>query len=86
MYVRLAILAATIRKVYIEYKWVAKEYLHHSREKLWDAKTTKYTLKCFNIERIIEAALNGTVKPEELTMHDLIIDSEKNGREIVILV
>ena len=40
-YERLAMLAAMIQKVYIDYEWVAKEYLRRSREKAWDDETTK---------------------------------------------
>ena len=67
----LAILAAMIQKVYIDYEWAAKEYLHCSREKAWDDETTKETLKCFNLERIIEAEFHGTFTPPELTIDNL---------------
>ena len=65
-------LAAMIQKVYIDYEWVAKEYLRRTREKLWDTETTKETLKCFNLERIIEADLHGMARPPELTIGDLL--------------
>ena len=64
-------LAAMIQKVYIDYEWVAKEYLRCSREKVWDDETTKEILKCFNLERIIEAELHGMTKPPELTIDNL---------------
>ena len=71
-YERLAVLASMIRKVYIDYERVTTEYLHCSREKLWDDDTTKETLKCFNLKRIIEAYLHGRDKPPELTIDNLL--------------
>ena len=52
----------------IGYEWVAKEYLHRSREKLCDVETTTDTLTCFNIEKITEADIHVMVKAKELTM------------------
>ena len=60
-----------IQKVYIDYEWVAKEYLRRSREKVWDDETTKETFKYFNLERIIEAELHRMAKPPELTIDNL---------------
>ena len=71
-YERLAILAAMIKKVYIDYEWVAKEYLRRSRERPWDSETTKETLKCFNLEQNIEANLHGMARSPELTIEDLL--------------
>ena len=70
-YERLAMIAAMIQKVHIDYEWVAKEYLRRSREKVWDDETTKETLKCFNLERIIEAELHGMATPPELIIDNL---------------
>ena len=70
-------LAAMIKKVYIDYEWVAKEYLGRSRERLWDCETTKETLKCFNLERNIEADLHGIARSPELTIKDLLEDSSE---------
>ena len=67
-------LAAMLKNVYIDYEWVAKEYLRRSRERLWDSETTKETLKCFNLERNIEADLHGIARSPELTMDDLLED------------
>ena len=63
-------LAAMIQKVYIDYEWVAKEYLCRRRDKLWD--TENETLKCFNLEQNIEADLNGVERPPELTIDNLL--------------
>ena len=39
---------------------------------MWDTETTKETLKCFNLERIIEADLHGMDRPPELAIGDLL--------------
>ena len=67
-------LAAMINKMYIDYEWVAKEYLWRLRERLWDSETTKETLKCFNLERNIEADLHGIARSPGLTIEDLLED------------
>ena len=66
------VLAAMVQKVYIDYEWVAKEYLQRSRERLWNSEPTKETLKCFNLERNNEADLCGIVRSPELTIHALL--------------
>ena len=71
-YERLAMLAVMIKRVYIDYEWVASEYLRHTKENLWESETTTETLKCFNLERIIEADLFGMVQPKELTLEDIV--------------
>ena len=67
-------LAAMIKKVYIDHEWAAKEYLRRSRERLWDSETSKESLKCFNLERNIEADLHGIARSPELTIEDLLED------------
>ena len=71
-YERLAMLAVMIKKIYIDYEWVASEYLRRTKENLWESETTTEALKCFNLKRIIEADLLGIVQPKELTLEDII--------------
>ena len=68
--------AAMTEKVYNDYEWVAKEYLRCSRAKMWNIETTKDTLKYFIVERSVEVDLHGTMKPAELTMENLLKESE----------
>ena len=77
-YERLAMLAAMIKKVYIDYEWVAQEYMRRSKEKLWDVNITTDALKCFNLERILEAELYGMIMPKEMTLEELC----KGEREV----
>ena len=41
-------------------------------ERLWDSETTKETLKCFNLERNIEADLHRIARSPELTIENLL--------------
>ena len=43
-----------------------------TKEKLWDTETTTEALKCFNLERMIDAELLGTAKPKELTLEEIV--------------
>ena len=65
-------LAVMTKRVYIDYEWVASEYLRRTKENLWESETTIEALKCFNLERIIEADLFGMVQPKELTLEDMV--------------
>lgn len=65
-------LAVMNKRVYIDYEWVASEYLRRTKENLWELETTTEALKCFNLEIIIEADLFGMVQPKELTLEDTV--------------
>ena len=41
----------------------------------WKKENTEEDLKCWNLERIIDADLMGDGKPSQLTMNDLINES-----------
>ena len=72
-------LAAMLQKVYIDLEWVAKEYLRRCKEKAWDVQITEDALKCFNLERILDAELIGNTAPDDLKMEDLV--NEDNETE-----
>jgi hypothetical protein len=65
-YERLAMLSSIVQRLYIDEKWVAAEYLR--RRKNVDA------LKCWNLERILDAELLNEPVPSELTMEDFIAE------------
>ena len=50
-------LACLIRKIYIDERWVADEYLRRCKVGAWGKKNDEDALKCWNLERIIEAEL-----------------------------
>ena len=76
-YERIALLSSILQKVYIDVDWVAKEYLRRCKKGAWKKGLTDDAVKCWNLERILDAELQGVSKPEELTADDLI--AEMNG-------
>ncbi len=71
-YERLALMSSIINKIYIDKKWVAKEYLRRCKEGSWDAQKTEDALKCWNLERVLDAELMGKQAPEEMTLEDFL--------------
>mmetsp|Transcript_16499 Transcript_16499/g.26943 ORF Transcript_16499/g.26943 Transcript_16499/m.26943 type:complete len:137 (+) Transcript_16499:151-561(+) len=69
---RLAMMASILQKVYISKEWVAKEYTRRCKKGAWKKENTEEALKCWNLERIIDADLMGEDKPSQLTMNDLV--------------
>ena len=54
--------------------WVAKEYLWRCKKGAWKKGLTDDAVKCWNLERILDAELHGLSKPEDLTADDLIAE------------
>lgn len=75
-YERLAMMASILQKVYIDKEWVAKEYLQRCKKGAWKKENTEEALKCWNLERIIDADLMGDSQPLELTIDQLINEGE----------
>ena len=67
-YERLAMLSCILRDVYIDIGWCAKEYLRRSKNGCWDKERTAEALKCWNLERCIEAERFGREAPEDIDM------------------
>jgi len=80
-YERLALLASIIQHVYIDQEWVAKEYLRRCKEGLWKEENTKDALKCWNLERILDAELLGKQVPMDMTMEDLLAEAVSSLRD-----
>ena len=75
-YERLALMAVILNTIYIDKKWVAEEYLRRCKAGAWSKERTEDALKCWNLERVIEAELMGKLEPEELTMKELIQEGQ----------
>ena len=60
-------LACILRTVYID----PEEYLQQCKVGAWKAKSTEDALKCWNLERILDAESYGITLPAELTL-DLV--------------
>jgi hypothetical protein len=75
-YERLAILSSIVQRLYIDEKWVAAEYLRRCKNGSWKKENDVDALKCWNLERILDAELLNEPVPSELTMEDLIAEGE----------
>ncbi len=71
-YERIAMLSHMLQHIYIDPEWVAAEYLRRSKAKSWKTQTADESLKCFNLERVIEAEIFGAKKPKEVTMEEYL--------------
>lgn len=71
-YERLAMLAKIMPKVFICKEWVAREYIRRCKEGVWKEENLNEALKCWNLERILDAELLGKQVPRELTVEDLL--------------
>ena len=74
-YERLAMLSHILRNVYIDDEWVAQEYLKRKKSGVWKKENMSDALKCWNLERILEAEMFGCPKPKELTMEEFEVEA-----------
>ena len=65
-------MASILNKVYVDKELVAKEYLKRCKKGAWKKENTVEALKCWNLERIIDAELMGDSHPSEITIKELI--------------
>ncbi len=64
-YERIAMLSSILRAVYVDPEWVAQEYLHRCKNGAWKEGDDQDALKCWNLERLLEAATFRQPKPTE---------------------
>ncbi|KAL7514081.1 hypothetical protein ACHAWX_000791 [Stephanocyclus meneghinianus] len=67
-------LAHMLSNIYINPEWVAKEYLKRNKAKTWKIQSADDLLKCFNLERILDAEAVGNPKPKEVSMAEFLDD------------
>ena len=67
-YDQLALLASIVHNVYIDDGWVAAEYLIRCKAGSWKKENTIETVKCCNLEWIIDTEQRGEYMPEEVTI------------------
>jgi hypothetical protein len=82
-YERLAMLTSLVQNVFIDDNWVANEYLERCKKGSWAKKSDDDALKCWNLERIIDAEEKGMEKPQPVTLNDLLGEEESNEVEII---
>ena len=78
-YERLALLAGIMNKVYIDKDWVAKEYLRRCKAGAWKKDLDDDAVKCWNLERILDAEMVGSPVPAPLTVDDLLGEEDGPG-------
>ena len=61
-----------MHNVYIDIEWVAKEYLRRCKAGVWKKENTVEALKCWNLERNIDAETYGQSMPEPLTLEEFV--------------
>jgi hypothetical protein len=64
--------------VHVDPRAVAKEYERRCNAKSWKADTADEALKCWNLERLIDAELLAQPAPEPLFMSDLLREEGHN--------
>ena len=77
-YERLAMLSSILRVMYINPEWAAREYLTRSKSDTWKQANDDESLKCWNLERILEAEQFGEVKKTDLRMDELLGELEED--------
>jgi hypothetical protein len=73
-YEQLAMLSSIVHNVYVDEKWVAKEYLRRCKINKWKKADDDVALKCWNCERMLDAKQLGLPNPAELIMADITLD------------
>ena len=51
---------------------MAKEYLARTKKGTWKKENTVESLKCWNLERVIEAEMFGKAAPNDITMVEFV--------------
>ena len=77
-YERLALLASNLANVFVDAQWVANEYLRRCKAGAWKKENTVESLKCFNLERILDAEMFGREVPPELSIGEYLTFAQQN--------
>ena len=81
-------LLSMVQNVYIDKEQVAKEYLRWYKAGIWKKENMEEALKCWNLERILDAELAGKHKTEAQTLEDMVNEEDDNPKkcgEVVIV-
>ena len=78
-YERIALLANILRNVFIDPEWVAAEYLRRCKKGAWKKENTVDAMKCFNLERILDAKAFGLKEPKEITTKEYFEEYEEGA-------
>ena len=72
-------LTSIVQNVFIDENWVANEYLERCKKGKWTKMNDDEAVKCWNLERIIDAEEKGVEMPQPLTLNDLLGEEEIEG-------
>ncbi len=76
-YERLAMLTSIEQNVFIDDNWVVNEYLNRCEKGKWTKQGNDDALKCWNLERIINAEEMGVETPVEMILGNLMEENEE---------
>ena len=62
---------------------MANEYLWRCKAGSWKKENTEEALKCWNLERILEAESLGKTPPADLTMDDLVREESDSSKGVI---
>ena len=65
-------LASIVDNVYVEVNFVAKIYLERWKKGAWKIESTADALKCWNLERVIDAKLKQQREPTMITLEEFV--------------
>ena len=68
----MALLASNLPKIFLDKEWVAEEYLRRCKAGAWKKENTIEALKCWNLERVLDAELQRVSAPPPLTLDELV--------------
>lgn len=74
--------------IYLDEEWIAKKYLRRAKAGAWKKENAEEALKCWNLERVIEADAFGKPAPKELTMEKFMEDEaqeQSSSKEVVVV-
>ncbi|EJK45006.1 hypothetical protein THAOC_36408, partial [Thalassiosira oceanica] len=75
-YERLAMLANMVQNIYLDPDVVAQEYLRRYNAGSWKKENTLESLKCWNLERILDDEMRQTKSSAEITLEDFVAETE----------
>ena len=78
-------LACILWTVYIDPELVAKEYLQQCKVGAWKTENTEDALKCWNLERTLDAESYGITLPAELTLDDLVNEERETTEQVIFI-
>jgi hypothetical protein len=67
-------LSNLLKCVYFDPKLIVKVYLNRCKRGVWKKEHTQESLKCDNLEGIIEADLVGKEEPNDITLEDYVVN------------